>query len=39
MYHPAKGLMYHPRNKNIALGALIEGIYYSQVQTGEPAMT
>ncbi|BDQ33314.1 FAD-binding and (Fe-S)-binding domain-containing protein [Pseudodesulfovibrio portus] len=37
MYHPAKGLMYHPRNKNIALGALIEGIYYSQVQTGEPA--
>ena len=37
MYHPVKGLMYHPRNKNIALGALIEGIYYSQVQTGEPA--
>ncbi|MBG0790810.1 MAG: FAD-binding oxidoreductase [Desulfovibrionaceae bacterium] len=37
MYHPARGLMYHPRNKNIALGALIEGIYYSQVQTGEPA--
>ena len=23
-----------PRNKNIALGALIEGIYYSQIQTG-----
>ncbi|MCJ2166103.1 MULTISPECIES: FAD-binding and (Fe-S)-binding domain-containing protein [unclassified Pseudodesulfovibrio] len=37
MYYPAKGLMYHPRNKNIALGALIEGIYYSQIQTGEPA--
>lgn len=37
MYLPAKGLMYHPRNKNIALGALIEGIYYSQIQTGEPA--
>jgi len=37
MYHPAKGLMYHPRNKNISLGALIEGIYYSQIQTGEPA--
>ncbi len=37
MYHPAKGLMYHPRNKNISLGALIEGIYYSQIQSGEPA--
>ncbi len=37
MYYPARGLMYHPRNKNIALGAIIEGIYYSQVQTGEPA--
>ncbi len=37
MYHPAQGLMYHPRNKNISLGALIEGIYYSQIQTGEPA--
>ncbi|MGE4192900.1 MAG: FAD-binding and (Fe-S)-binding domain-containing protein [Pseudodesulfovibrio sp.] len=38
MYQPARGLMYHPRNKNIALGALIEGIYYSQIQTGEPAV-
>lgn len=37
MYYPAQGLMYHPRNKNISLGALIEGIYYSQIQTGEPA--
>jgi len=37
MYHPAKGLMYHPRNKNISLGAIIEGIYYSQIQSGEPA--
>ena len=37
MYYPAKGLMYHPRNKNISLGALIEGIYYSQIQSGEPA--
>ncbi|BDQ36921.1 oxidoreductase [Pseudodesulfovibrio nedwellii] len=37
MYLPAKGLLFHPRNKNISLGALIEGIYYSQVQTGEPA--
>ncbi len=37
MYHPAKGMMYHPRNKNISLGAIIEGIYYSQIQSGEPA--
>ncbi len=37
MYFPERGLMYHPRNKNIALGALIEAIYYSQVQRGEPS--
>ncbi|MDD3313805.1 FAD-binding and (Fe-S)-binding domain-containing protein [Pseudodesulfovibrio sp.] len=37
MYYPDKGLLYHPRNKNIAFGALIEGIYYSQIQTGEPS--
>ncbi|QGY40152.1 FAD-binding protein [Pseudodesulfovibrio cashew] len=37
MYYPDKGLMFHPRNKNISLGALIEGIYYSQIQSGEPA--
>jgi FAD/FMN-containing dehydrogenase/Fe-S oxidoreductase len=36
MYFPARGLMFHPRNKNISLGALIEGIYYSQIQSGEP---
>lgn len=36
MYYPARGLMFHPRNKNISLGALIEGIYYSQIQSGEP---
>lgn len=37
MYFPQQGLMFHPRNKNISLGALIEAIYYSQIQTGEPA--
>jgi len=37
MYSPARGLMYHPRNKNLSLGALTEAIYYSQVQGGEPA--
>lgn len=36
MYLPQKGLLFHPRNKNITLGALVEAIYYSQLQTGEP---
>ncbi len=36
MYSPARGLLYHPRNKNLSLGALTEAIYYSQVQGGEP---
>jgi FAD/FMN-containing dehydrogenase/Fe-S oxidoreductase len=36
MFQPQRGLIYHPRNKNISLGALIEAIYYSQVQHGEP---
>ncbi|WP_018123208.1 FAD-binding and (Fe-S)-binding domain-containing protein [Desulfovibrio oxyclinae] len=37
MFHPQSGLMHHPRNKNIGLGALIEAIYYDQIQTGQPA--
>ena len=36
MYLPQKGLLFHPRNKNITLGALVEAIYYSQLQTGDP---
>ncbi|HKK33801.1 MAG TPA: FAD-binding and (Fe-S)-binding domain-containing protein [Desulfomicrobiaceae bacterium] len=36
MYLPQRGLLFHPRNKNITLGALIEAIYYSQLQTGDP---
>jgi FAD/FMN-containing dehydrogenase/Fe-S oxidoreductase len=36
MYLPQKGLLFHPRNKNITLGALVEAIYYSQLQSGEP---
>ena len=36
MYFPEKGLLFHPRNKNISLGALIEAIYYSQINAGEP---
>jgi FAD/FMN-containing dehydrogenase/Fe-S oxidoreductase len=37
MYYPERGLLYHPRNKNISLGALIEAIYYSQVHHGRPS--
>ncbi|MBC7355071.1 MAG: FAD-binding oxidoreductase [Desulfomicrobiaceae bacterium] len=36
MYLPQKGLLFHPRNKNITLGALVEAIYYSQLHHGEP---
>ncbi|GAB7023545.1 FAD-binding and (Fe-S)-binding domain-containing protein [Salidesulfovibrio brasiliensis] len=36
MFHPQSGLMHHPRNKNIGLGALIEAIYYAQIQSGRP---
>ncbi|NCC24369.1 MAG: FAD-binding oxidoreductase [Deltaproteobacteria bacterium] len=36
MYQPEQGLLFHPRNKNITLGALIEALYYSQIRTGEP---
>ena len=31
MYYPEKGFLYHPRNKIITLGALIEALYYTQV--------
>ncbi len=36
MHLPEASLLYHPRNKNLALGALIEAIYYSQVNNGRP---
>jgi len=36
MFAPEYGMLYHPRNKNISLGALIEAIYYSQITRGEP---
>jgi Fe-S oxidoreductase len=36
MFDPQSRLIFHPRNKNISLGALIEAIYYSQALTGEP---
>ncbi len=28
VYHPARGLFFHPRNKNLAIGALIEALLY-----------
>jgi len=37
MYQPERGLIYHPRNKNISLGAIIEAIYYSQAHHGRPS--
>jgi FAD/FMN-containing dehydrogenase/Fe-S oxidoreductase len=36
MYFPQQSLLFHPRNRNISLGALIEAIYYTQVQSGVP---
>ncbi|MGD9608452.1 MAG: FAD-binding and (Fe-S)-binding domain-containing protein [Desulfovibrionaceae bacterium] len=36
MFAPQYGMLYHPRNKNISLGAIIEAIYYSQISRGEP---
>ena len=28
VHHPARGLLFHPRNKNLAVGALIEALLY-----------
>jgi Fe-S oxidoreductase len=28
VFHPARGLFYHPRNKNLAVGSLIEALLY-----------
>ena len=36
MVYPERSFHYHPRNRNIALGALIEAIYYSQINKGKP---
>lgn len=36
MFYPERDLLYHPRNKNLVLGALLEAVYYSQVDTGKP---
>lgn len=36
MYLPEKSMLHFPRNKNLVLGALIEAIYYTQVNMGKP---
>mgnify|MGYP000067066246 FL=1 len=30
MYYPEKGLLYHPRNKNISMGAILDALLYTQ---------
>ncbi len=37
MVYPEKSYHYHPRNKNIVLGAIVEAIYYSQITQGSPS--
>ncbi len=34
MTYPERSMQFHPRNKNMVLGMLIEAVYYSQVATG-----
>ncbi|MFW6324198.1 MAG: FAD-binding and (Fe-S)-binding domain-containing protein, partial [Desulfovibrionales bacterium] len=36
MYYPEQGIMFHPRNKNITFGALVEALYYSQIIRKKP---
>ncbi len=37
MVYAEKSYHYHPRNKNMVLGAIVEAIYYSQITQGSPA--
>lgn len=37
MCYPERSMHYQPRNKNMALGMLLEAVYYSQVNTGKIA--
>lgn len=34
MSYPERSMQYHPRNKNMVLGMLLEAVYYSQVNNG-----
>ncbi len=35
MHYPGASMLYQPRNKNLVLGALIEAVYYAQINTGK----
>ena len=35
MYYPEEGYLYHPRNKIISLGALLEALYYTYMVQGK----
>ncbi len=37
MVYAEKSYHYHPRNKNIVLGAITEALYYSQITQGNPS--
>ena len=34
MSYPERSMQWHPRNKNMVLGMLLEAVYYSQINTG-----
>jgi len=34
MNYPERSMQYHPRNKNVILGMLLEAVYYSQINEG-----
>ena len=36
MVYPERSYQFHPRNKNMILGAITEAIYYAQVTKGKP---
>jgi FAD/FMN-containing dehydrogenase/Fe-S oxidoreductase len=36
VFHPAQGLFYHPRNKNLAVGSLIEALLYDAQRDRSP---
>jgi len=36
MVYPERSYQYHPRNKNMVLGAMTEALYYAQVSEGKP---
>lgn len=39
MYYPEEGYLFHPRNKIISLGALLEAYYYTKIVENKPNRT